>query len=259
MPADDRDLFSQLDHYVEEFCVQVRKSEGDQWVQDLRADALPNAGVDLGGLSMVSVAGARLWTSASYIRDRQGKALELCSSLAKSNRDDNIKMLLHGGIALQKAMNSALVCRGSTHTHAWPRLGWDYHTWRASGIDPNALQFWRDLAAKSTDEEKTYRVPSPLSTSVMKAVADSFLSKVQPPLVPVMFDCVWESEQQPCLHARYIDGISAVKGEGEMLVAGFSAVRLLRMDEVSQPITITIKILQDNRTVPEYVPLAVWH
>jgi len=43
---------------------------------------------------------------------------------------------------------------------------------------------------------------------VNKAVAEAFLSKVEAPLVPVMFECHWESGQQQCSHhAWYIDGI----------------------------------------------------
>merc|ERR1711976_973476 len=100
---------------------------------------------------MVSVAGARLWTSASYIRTKDGMPVELCSSLAKSNRDDSIKMLLNGGIAIQKAMNSALVGRHNSLTQVWPGAGWDCRTFRGSGIDKDALQFWRGLADKDSD------------------------------------------------------------------------------------------------------------
>merc|ERR1712107_417536 len=160
-----------------------------------------------------------------------------------------------GGIAIQKAMNTALVGRGGAVAQKWPGSAWDRRSFRGSGIAAEALNFWRDLDKKSTDEEKTYRIPSPLSTSVNEAVSQNFLRKVRAPLVPVMFECRWESGQSPCLHARYIEGISAVGGEEEITLAGFSAVLLVKMDETMNPLTITIKVLKDNKAVPESVPL----
>merc|ERR1712048_705394 len=193
------------------------------------------------------------------IRLRTGKTMELCSSLAKSNRDDNVKMLLNGGVALQRAMNSALVGRGCSTSQAWPSSTWNFRTWGGSGIAVEALQFWRDLDSKAVETEKIYRIPAPLATSVNPAIADELLARVEPHLVGVLFICHWESGLQPCMHARYIDGISTVRGEEEILLVGYSGVQLISIDDQSQPVKIEIKILQDNRSIPEYVPLALWH
>merc|ERR1711862_836123 len=97
----------------------------------------------------------------------------------------------------------------------------------------------------------------PLASSLEKTVMSDFLSRVMPPLVPVHFIFDWPDEG--CMHAVYIDAISAFKGEAEMLLAAFSVVELVSITECAEPIEIRLKVIRDNKQEPEYLPVTDWH
>merc|ERR1712150_371668 len=142
----------------------------------------------------------------------------------------------------------------SKYCQSWPAAGWDHRSHRGTGIDPSAIGFWRRL-----QPGQKYRIPAPMASSIRQYVAEQFLNDVPYSLVKVHFIFIWEAGDTPCMHARYIDPISACMGEAEILLSGYSAVEFESIDDWGQPITITVKVCKDNRAVPEYLPLAFWH
>jgi len=243
-------------------------SERNAFIQKHRSTASLNERPSSSRLNDIQWTGARYWTAPHtlpVIVNNVQLELGLFSMLAKINRDDDGRLLTAGGMTLQKAINSLVVNRKSCPVFPYP---WNHATYRGSNIDPAALFFWRKLMEKPL-EDRVYRIPAPLASSVSPDTVQEFFENPQRPgLIKVLFILRWlnESDDQgqpltPCYHAKYIDGDSACQGEQEILLAAYSAVQLNAFQDAdgSTPVTITIAVLRDNRKVPEHLPLAFWH
>lgn len=257
-PKDVSALFASVEELISEYGTDVgaRRDDMDKFVAELKTEA--TRGAPPNNLTELQYAGARVWTSNVMLCDGQNRRQALFSVLAKASREDNHKLLLHGGIAIQKAINACIVNRGGALScQAWPPVGWDHVSHRGAGIPQRELAFWRDLSPG-----QAYRVPAPLSTSIREHVAEAFLQDVVSDKRKVHFVFTWQSGSRPCMHARYIDNISACGGEEELLLCGYSALEYVSMDEgesASDTVKIYVNVFPDNKAVPEYLPLAYWH
>jgi len=211
----------------------------------------------------VAYIGARLWTADIQIRLKvYERHSDVClyHLLGKANRDNDIDLLTSGGVVIQKAINSHLVSRTGAIQN-FPHIGsWEpRHSHRGAGIKEEALAFWSDLKEKG---DKKYRCPTPLASSINETVAFDFLHRVdtRKGLAKVHFIFHWEAEgDNPCLHARYIAAESAVNGEAELLLAGYSALELIDYNYDEEVKMIQLKVLRDNKEEKEYLPLTEWH
>lgn len=278
-PLNKMELFNAVDCFSQEWSRQhaVTDAERNDFIDSLRAQA------DGGQAEMrareqrcteVQYVGARLWTS-----DHRLRGVALCNMLCHANRDDSISLLANGGIAIQKALNAALTSTrvGQDPQRLQPPRNWNHQTYRGSKIHEDGIQFFRDLLADGPGHLRgMYRTPAPVASSLARHVAESFVSMpvvhMGPvpigSLVPVLFIFKWENENgshndPPCVHARYIDGLSALKGEEEMLLAAYSVFVVLKINEAipaeGRPMEIVIRVCEDNRKWPEFLPLAKWH
>jgi len=166
------------------------------------------------------------------------------------------KLLVKGGIAIQKAINSCMASRDNAEAfQAWPASGWNHISYRGSGVEPAELDCWRKMTTG-----KKYRAAAPLATSIRECVAQHFLTKVPYGLKKVLFIFAWESGDTPCMHARFIEALTSCPGEDEMFLVAYSALEFASMEEADGTTTkINVKVCRDNKLEPEYLPIAIWH
>ena len=161
---------------------------------------------------------------------------------------------------MQKAINSLVVDRNKRFPtdimENGQKKAWDRISYRGAGIDKEELDFWT--------EGLQYRAPAPIATSIREEVSNRFLPDPTRFLEPVRFVFQWDDSDTPCLHAKYIESVTACEGEDEMLLAGYSAFEVLKVEKSASPSRacphkITVRVMPDNKAVPEALPLAKWH
>lgn len=201
--------------------------------------------------------GCRLWTCDLELMGHKGK-MKLYSALSQIARDDDAVLLRSGGLKCLKGLNASAVHRhGPTRLRPPQSLNWDFRTHRGTGIQADKIEFWRKLLVKPAHRRK-YRAPIPLASSIASTVAEGFLKGVPAHLVQVHFILEWPQDED-CLHGVFIDSVSACQGEDEMLLAAYSVLEPLSLDDSSIPIKIHLKVYPDNKKQPEYLPLTDWH
>lgn len=203
-------------------------------------------------VSDVQFAASVLWTNDLAL---PGQRHSLCSLLCRINRDDRPDLLTAGAVALQKAINSLVVTRRGGVV-SWPADG---RTYRGTGLPRAELSFFERLRGEK------YRSPMPLASTKQRAIASHFLSQVQRDLEPVMFVfCFRDDIAPPCVHANYLESVTQVRGEEEILFSAYSAFQVgaveIKNDATwMQPHAVMLEVCPDNRLERENLPLAKWH
>lgn len=194
------------------------------------------------------------WTSASI----EGLRVQFCNILNFVLRQDSGESLRHA-VVFTRALTSHLVNRNRGQQNAslmWPN---DSLSHRGTNIPRAELGFF--------EKDKPYRVPMFLATSFCEAKAFDFLHR-QPrgDQVPVHFKFVIDPVRK-CDHAVYLEGMSLLHDEHELLFAPYSAFTVLSVNipegniTWDQPVVIEIKVAPNNKSgsVPDDLPLATWH
>lgn len=273
-PQAARHVDDALKEFIETFAKKYGAAELDtaQFTLQLRSAAVADH-VDRPAdpnVSDLHWRGARYWTAAHVLKvkvDGVDQFMGLFSMLNKVNRDDDSRLLLAGGIALQKCISMLVIMNRVPHFPPEWDLAMLNSTFRGAFILIEALSFWRELM-NAPEDERIYRVPALQATSLERDVALSFLcppaTGMPPYLTPVLFHYYWQPHdsatgEPPCLQSRYIDERSSVRRVKEMTLGAYSAVKLVNLQEGIRPLTITLEVQRDNRAVSEAVPLARWH
>jgi len=191
-----------------------------------------------------------LWTSARS----DGLRRQFCNILNHILRADSGDALKHA-VLVSRSMTCQLVGkRDQTHLRIWPPNNVSY---RGSNIPRNELAFFQ--------LGKSYRVPFFLATSFEEAKAMEFWRKI--PIddqVPVIFKFVLDAVKK-CNHAMYIEQMTMVREEHELLYVPYSAFKVTNVNIPQGDITcqnaavIEIEVFPNNLTQPNDLPLSYWH
>lgn len=196
-----------------------------------------------------------LWTSAS--RDDCGDVgfnTEFCSLLNEVLREDLEELMLDAAVLI-RAMGMLVVCdRGvGNRGRKWPE---DLVSHRGTSMPREEVEFFR--------QGLLYRVPMFLATSFLESKATEFMRRAPAGRAVVHFKLILHPELK-CDHALYIENLTLLKNEKELLYMPYSAFRVVSVSipegtvAWNNPIVIELAVQPNGKTVEEDVPLARWH
>jgi len=129
-------------------------------------------------------------------------------------------------------------------------------TYRGGGILKQYQSFYQ--------KDVKYRAPMFLSTSGIKAVTHSFMSRIEPPSEPILWIFHFDEEKR-CVNVNYLERSMAFSPlvEDEFLFSSYSVFTVIDFNWQDQPTwknphEVRLKVAPDSKEEPEDLPLAYW-
>lgn len=243
------ELFSYLHLFLKSYAAHkgLPESAADEMFAELQQQAFASSPIQ-SLLSEIEKIAVVLWTSTC----QTGLQKEFCSILNEILRDDCLQVLPHAVVLCRAMASLVVVRRKDAATLRWPD---DLLSHRGTSMPRDKVDFFT--------VGLLYRAPMFLATSFLESKANDFLRTAPAHNTPVHFKFRLDPVKK-CDHAIYIEHMTLVAGEHELLYAPYSAFRVLQVvipDTITwdNPVVIEVSVLPNNKTAPEEAPLAKWH